>query len=163
MTPVDVPLVAQAATVPAVGRGAAELGSGGMVLRRIVLIVLAVALVVVGALTADHVEAAGANEHAVAVAAESPVIVPAAATTATPDPTVRGITTESGLGAAQELVLLICSILALLVLLVPALRSGPAGGLRRIGTGCSALVVLIRQAWIDADRPDRTALCIIRT
>lgn len=129
--------------------------------RRLLLVVVAGILVIVGAMTADHIETIGApinQSSATAIDVVDPSDVTTEVSTLT-----AGAASESNEWSAGHLVLLTCSIVALLVLLVHLFRARPrAGSLqRRMHEHTAHLLRALVP--LDSAGPDRLALCVIRT
>lgn len=131
-----------------------------VIVRRAMLVVISAALIIVGAATADHVEVAGSPDHrqAVSVSATTPITEGLDVTQAPAeldDPTTWAVGAD---------VLLTCSVLGLLVLVLHAARSTPvAGTVHTIASTIVAPAVGTAHSWPDVVRPDRGALCVIRT
>ena len=129
--------------------------------RRLLLVLISGILVVVGAMTADHIETAGTPGNDITPTAIS-VQDTSVATTGLSMLTA-GADGASNEWSTADLVLLTCSIVALLVLLVHIFRAGPTVGspLGRIHEHATHL--LPAHIRFSVDGPDRLALCVIRT
>ena len=128
---------------------------------RLLLVFVAGILVAVGAMTADHIESVGASVDpvpATAVDFQAPNHVTTELSMLT-----AGASSESNDWSAGDLVLLTCSIVALLVLLVHIFRAGSTVSSPRRRIHEHATHLLSARVRITIDGPDRLALCVIRT
>lgn len=128
--------------------------------RRLLLVLIAGILVVVGAMTADHIETLGApgngsSPTAVDVRDTSDVTTELSVLTA-------GAASESNKWSTGDLALLTCSIVPMLVLLVHIFRAGPPVGSPPRRMYEHAIHLLPAHVRFSVDGPDRLALCVIR-
>lgn len=129
--------------------------------RRLLLVFVAGILVVVGAMTADHIETIGApvndsSSTPIDVRDTSDVMTDASMLTA-------GAASESNEWSTGDLVLLTCSIVALLVLLIHIFRAGPNLSSPQRRTQEHTAHLLRTLVPLDSVGPNRLALCVIRT
>lgn len=139
-------------------RGAAV--NASPVWRRLVLVVVASSLLIVGIFTADHAEAFNSSDHGATITVSS---VTASFNSDPVVPVAADIDT-SGVESIGEQVLLICTVLGLTVAFLLVALSGPvAGVVQRLGEERSFMIRSTYALRVGTVRLDRTALCIIRT
>jgi hypothetical protein len=137
-----------------------------LVIRRSLLVLVAAALVLVGAMTADHIDAMTTPpDYRSAVTIEMreghDTMTGASMMPTSAVGIDKGMDTTKW--SAGDLVLLTCSVVALLVLLAHFLRAGPAVvELRRREREFARPLPRARITWIS-EGPDRMKLCVIRT
>lgn len=129
--------------------------------RRLLLVFVAGILVVVGAMTADHIETVGTPANDISPTATS--VQDTSVVTTELSMLAAGAAGESNEWSTADLVLLTCSIVALLVLLVHIFRAGPTVGSPQRRIDEHATHLLPAHVRFSVDGPDRLALCVIRT
>ena len=129
--------------------------------RRLLLVLIAGILVVVGAMTADHIETVGTPGSDISPTAT--VVQDTSVVTTGLSMLTAGTAIESNEWSTADLVLLTCSIVALLVLLVHIFRVGPTLGAPQRSIDEHAIHLLPSHVRLNVDGPDRLALCVIRT
>lgn len=129
--------------------------------RRLILVLIAGILVVVGAMTADHIETVGTPGNDISPTATN--VQDTSVVTSELSMLTAGAASESNEWSTADLVLLTCSIVALLVLLVHIFRAGPTVGSPQPRIDEHAIHLLPSHVRLSVDGLDRLALCVIRT
>lgn len=132
-----------------------------VVVRRLLLVLVAGIVVVVGAMTADHIEIVstpGNDSSLTAVDVRNASDVTTESSMLTVGDAGKGIERSTA-----DLVLLTCSIVALFVLIVPFFRAGPTAGSPKRRSQDQAIPLPPAHIRMLSDGPDRLALCVSRT